>query len=57
MGSAVPRLTGPARRLLAAAVLFVLPLMATTGCSNDDSPITEDRREELEQIPPQVGPS
>jgi hypothetical protein len=53
MGSAVPRLTGPARRLLAAAVLFVLPLMATTGCSNDDSPITEDRREELEQVPPQ----
>lgn len=53
MGNAVPRLTGPARRLLATAVLVVLPLMATTGCSNDDSPITDDRREELEQIPPQ----
>ena len=53
MGSAIPRLTGPARRLLATGVLVVLPLMATTGCTNDDSPIDDDRREELEQILPQ----
>ncbi|MBW3638773.1 MAG: hypothetical protein KY451_02815 [Actinobacteria bacterium] len=54
MGSAVPRLTGrPTRRLLATAVLVVLPFMATTACANDVSPIKEDRREELEQIPPE----
>lgn len=49
MRTAVSRPTGRTGRLVATAMLVVLPLAATTACSDDSSPVDDEIEQEVEE--------